>query len=521
VPRVLVAVATIVAVATAILVLAASPGNAEENTMQDRLMPDLEAIQEYRKGAAGVVSFVRSNPDIFRYRKGDVSQIPDRKRKEAIWDAWKALLDYYLALESIRGYYGVFYKIDDRKVSEEYFIAYYASFLAQYRNALEFIALMDEHDAADTILNEPVGEIGLPGRMYAKFKFRFLNVLIASEFAALEVLHKAAKGDTFPDIRAQIAEDSGEIWRIGKGKGELLTVKNALTVVGDAGKRAFFPVQSGVAHWMGDVRVQRGGAFLISREQLQELLPKLEPGDIILQRREWFLSNVGLPGFWTHAALFIGDEEKRREFFKTDEVERWIQAQGVESGEFEDLFLKRYPEAYRLSNEEDKDGDVPRVIESVGKGVVFTSLEHSGSADSMAVLRPRLTPKEKAEALLRAIHYSGRPYDFQFDFMTDAEIVCSELVFKAYEPNEGFRGLRLPLKNMLGRMLMPPNEMARIFDEHMGSDSAQFDLVAFLDGFEKGGEAIASSVDEFRKSWRRPKWHIMVQEKPKKAPDGP
>jgi hypothetical protein len=67
--------------------------------------------------------------------------------------------------------------------------------------------------------------------------------------------------------------------------------------------------------------------------------------------------------------------------------------------------------------------------------------------------------------VLRAFHYSGRPYDFQFDFVTDAEIVCSELVFKAYEPSDGFPGLRLPFSEMMGRKLMPPNEMARIFDE--------------------------------------------------------
>jgi hypothetical protein len=378
---------------------------------------------------------------------------------------------------------------------------------------------MDRNDAADKVLNDPVVEAGLPGRMYAEFKFRFLNVLVASEFAALEILHKAAKGDTFPDTRAQIAEDASEIWRIGKGKGELLTAKNALTVVKDAGKRAFFPVQSGVARWMGDVRVQRAGAFLISPEQLQELLPKLEPGDILLQRREWFLSNVGLPGFWTHAALFIGDREKRREFFETGEVERWVEGQAVEGGSFEELLEKKYPDAHRLSNEADEEGHIPRVIEAVGKGVILTSFEHSGSADSMAVLRPRLAPKEKAKVLLRAFHYNGRPYDFQFDFMTDAEIVCSELVFKAYEPTDGFRGLRLPLKNILGRMVMPPNEFARIFDEQMDSDSSQFDLVAFLDGFEKGGQAIESSVEEFRKSWRRPKWHVVVQEKPKKVSD--
>jgi hypothetical protein len=487
--------------------------------MESRIDNDLESIEEYRKGIDNIVSYVRDTPRIFRYSEGSSIGIPSREKKEAIWDTWKSALDYYLALESIRRYYSDYYRIEDKKIRDEAFLVYYASFLAQYRYALEFISLIDDHDAADKILNEPVEEIGLPSDMYAEFKFRFLNVLIATEFAALEVLNGLVKGNPHPDTRSQIKEDAEIIWEMGKGKGELLTAKNALTIVKGTGKKAFFPVQSGVARWMGDIRVQRAGAFLISLEQLRNLRSKLKPGDILLQRREWFLSNVGLPGFWTHAALYIGDKEERKKFFNDHEVRRWVEGQGIEDGDFETLLMNKHPKAYKLSATEDEEGHFPRVIEAVGKGVIFTTFEHSGSADSMAVLRPKLTPVEKAEALLRAYHFSGRPYDFQFDFMTDAEMVCSELVYKAYEPRENYRGLLLPLKNMIGRMLMPPNEMSRIFDEEMKSGSRQFDLIAFLDGFEKGREAVESSLDEFRKTWRRPKWHIIVQDKPKKVSD--
>jgi hypothetical protein len=39
-------------------------------------------------------------------------------------------------------------------------------------------------------------------------------------------------------------------------------------------------------------------------------------------------------------------------------------------------------------------------------------------------------------------------------------------------------------------------------------------MVFFLDGQEKEKKAVESTVEELRKSWRRPKWHVVVQEVP-------
>ena len=131
--------------------------------------------------------------------------------------------------------------------------------------------------------------------------------------------------------------------------------------------------------------------------------------------------------------------------------------------------------------------------------------------DSLAVLRPRLSKPEKAQALLRAFHYAGRPYDFNFDFATDAELVCTELVYKAYEPAYGFTGLKFPLTEMLGRKLLPANEIARQFDAQAGTSEQQFDLVIFLDGQERKRNATEASLTDFRSSWKRPKWHVLTQ----------
>jgi hypothetical protein len=58
---------------------------------------------------------------------------------------------------------------------------------------------------------------------------------------------------------------------------------------------------------------------------------------------------------------------------------------------------------------------------------------------------------------------------------------------------------------------LPANEIVRQFDSQYGSDEAQFEFVTFLDGNERGRKAVAASVEQFRQSWRRPKWHVLTQ----------
>jgi hypothetical protein len=157
---------------------------------------------------------------------------------------------------------------------------------------------------------------------------------------------------------------------------------------------------------------------------------------------------------------------------------------------------------------------LPRVVEAISEGVSLTTLEHSADCDALAVLRPRLPKPEQALAVLRAFQYHGRPYDFDFDFATDSELVCTEVVFKAYEPGAATRGLRLPLVEMLGRKVMPANEIIRQLDAQWGTAEQQFEVVVFLDGHELKG-AVERGAAELRASWRRPKWHIVTQNLPK------
>ena len=205
----------------------------------------------------------------------------------------------------------------------------------------------------------------------------------------------------------------------------------------------------------------------------------MKPGDIILERRNWFLSNAFLPGFWPHAALYVGRIED-------------LQRLGIA----DDPRLEAHLEDYLESA---SDGRDHTVIESVSEGVIFSSLTHSMHADYVAVLRPRLSEQEIGEAILRAFRHHGKPYDFEFDFFTADKLVCTELVYRAYEGM-----LRFDLVRMMGRDTLPALELVRKFGRERGQPGQELDFVLFLDAEPASGGANDATEDEFVASAERP-----------------
>jgi hypothetical protein len=263
------------------------------------------------------------------------------------------------------------------------------------------------------------------------------------------------------------------------------------------------PIVADIALWLGDTRLRAADRHLIAEEQLDALLPDLQPGDVIVERRNWYLSNLGLPGFWPHAALYVGSPAELAAWADDDAV-RALFPQGLPA-----WLEANAPEAWAAYNEAHEDGP-SRVIEAVSEGVVFTSLHHSCLADHVAFLRPRRSKAERAYAVAESFRHWGKPYDFDFDFQTITALVCSELVFTAYDlPSSVGTRLNLePLPNVMGRITLPPNDIVARFDAEYGTDAQQFDFVAFLDGDEASGTATMATIEALRASWKRPKWDL-------------
>lgn len=453
---------------------AGNPGNM---ALGEQIIRDRETIMEARRGLSRVITFMKDNPALF---PSHPSQQDHSKNGP----------------------------------HEAEFHTAYAIFLARYHFALAFIGNAEQDPSLHVLLNEPVPELGLPEGTYSELKNKFLNPAMASDFVLMDTRYRRYGKPPSMLLAGGMDEDREYIWRAAEMKGPEMTAKSAFQQIRDMGFRAWLPIQTLVAEWMGDTKVWRQEKSLITRAQIAAMRPILEPGDILLARREWYLSNMGLPGFWTHSLLYVGTPPERRRYFKGDrELAIWTRVQGIHSGDFEQLLRFFARDAYGENRKGSGKGYQIPVIESKSEGVSLASLETAASADSLAVLRPRLPKVSKAKAILRAFTFVGRPYDFNFDFLTDAEMVCTEVIYKAYEPGSSVRGLHLPLTDVLGRKLMTANDVVMVFDQEYGTKNQQFDPILFLDGDEQENIAYLSDVERFRKSWKRPKWHVLAPQK--------
>lgn len=501
-----------------LLLLLASPdpavfGQAEvyTNDPAGGTSDDLYAIEICERGITSTLAYISQNDSAWGLTGEVKRKVLNHEQRTDLVLVWSSILDYFAQLDYIMQENRNFYDENDDKVIEEKFSNYYLAFLIQYRYALEFLDIAENNKTINVILNEADPENGLDKNTYKKFKFHFLNIMIATHFVALNAINMET-GRKYDELRGRKIDQAVKyIYGMGRGRGIRLTFANAFKIMNDAAFTLWYPFQKGIAEVMADRKVWRQNKYLISSEDIEAISKRLQPGDIILQRREWALTNVGIPGFWTHSAIFIGSPDDRRSLFSGDEISLWVREQGDESGDYEQLLEKAYPDAYGSSVAPPASKDQLRVMEALKPGVVLKSLEKSLTCDGVAVLRPRISNREKAIAIYRAFSYYGRPYDFNFDFQTDSSIVCSELIYKSYEPSTGYQGVTFATIELAGRVVASPNHMARQFDRQYGTDHQQLEFVLFYDGHEKLGKALPGTIDSFRASWARPDWYIFIQ----------
>jgi 1-acyl-sn-glycerol-3-phosphate acyltransferase len=411
--------------------------------------------------------------------------------RQADDDAARSLLlayvNYRTALLRIVWKYQDYQRVDNETLRLRAFLVSYTAASLLYEASVKFVTMFEGAPDAVRKLNEAEPLWQIPPGLYDTVRRSLADPenrkLMAqaqrfyrehgNDFVRLQ-LTTATPFDRFHAAisRAEKTIQQSSITAIAAG------VATPLTDARDAGKEAIYRAQTFISTWIGDTKVREphGGKPLIQPAQLNELRAKLKPGDVMLERRNWFLSNAFLPGYWPHSALYVGTPEDLRRL-----------------GLDRDPRVQKHWQSFVVRDEK---GHEHVIIEAISEGVVFTSFEHSvGEADAAAFLRPNIPEARVKEAIARAFSHVGKPYDFEFDFFSSDKLVCSELVYRAFDGD-----IKLPLVDVMGRKTLPPIEIVRQCEMERTHPPAQFAFVAWLHGDEKRGRAIFRGEDEFYKT---------------------
>jgi hypothetical protein len=474
---------------------------------------DSQSYREYDQGLEHYLIVLEARAELF---EDDALLGADDER--LVLDAWEAIYAYSFALDQIRIFYEDWYRFDPSRAQRSRhlrsFLLTFAAELALYEKATRVVTLLSENRNIVKFLNAPHEDRGLAANSFSSFRQDLQGSRDAARVVAgtsyLKWLEEALNGQ-------DEARTTGSDWlweraerhlAIIEGIGVLSvgtdTLGSDIKLLQRGVRRVWYPAQKGVAEWMGDTRVRRVDWYLIGESLQTELVAQLEPGDILLSRKNWYVSNVGLPGFWPHAMLYIGDPEQFTAYFDDPDVRAWVREQSGEDIGFATYLERRWPSRWLRYSFEDH-GQPYRVIEAVSEGVSFSTMDHA-AGDYLVAFRPRLSKLAKAQAIAEAFTYIDRPYDFDFDFATDHALVCTEVVWRAYRPAQGKAGLELGLVELAGRPTLPANDLARQYVAERGSADAQLEFVAFIDAIEHQQLAVFSTEAEFALTPDRTKW---------------
>jgi len=173
-------------------------------------------------------------------------------------------------------------------------------------------------------------------------------------------------------------------------------------------RQAVYAIQSWVSRWVGQLSTQPTHQPALPENIKTELLALLQPGDVLVTRKEHSLTNYFLPGYWPHAALYLGGS---------------------------------------------------RVVEALADGVHERSVESPFAVDAITAIRPQLEAEQIETALERARRHVGKPYDFDFDFTRADRMVCTEVVYRSYA---GIGTMQFQLTRRTGRETLSAEDLLNL-----------------------------------------------------------
>ena len=293
-----------------------------------------------------------------------------------------------------------------------------------------------EHSVIQRKLNEAIPELRIPRRQFTRIFEAFIKE--SSVLALLDAMKFAKKHRG--GLQA-LASDPV----VGAIATQLPELETSL----DPSKRAYLrgawafvchkwrrrgvvtanTILSGVVEGVGRVAsdIQLTDVKRVTDEIRRAIADELKPGDVLITRHATALTNLFMPGFWPHAALYVGTPEQRDALGVT--VPDGKQALWV---------------------------DDICTLEALKDGVRLRRLSDTLAVDFFVVLRPKLSDDALRQAIERGVAHEGKMYNFDFDFFSSDRLVCTEVVYRAYD---GLEGLSFPLTDRAGRKTLSAEDL--------------------------------------------------------------
>ena len=212
----------------------------------------------------------------------------------------------------------------------------------------------------------------------------------------------------------------------------------------DLKKRLQFRFHSAKRRGMGVVQKTSFSAFKISGRLISEIRNQwkrkrvtpvvqrkikrfLQPGDVIITRHDDAATNLFLPGFWPHASLYIGSQKERAALDPDNTCPQLQRSQ-----------------------------DPKCILEARKDGVLFRELSDTLNVDACTIIRPKLSKQQIRDGIARGMSHEGKEYDFEFDFTRADKLVCTEVVYRAFD---GIGDIQLDLTNRSGRLCLSAEDL--------------------------------------------------------------
>lgn len=390
-----------------------------------------------------------------------------KSEKQKLKKKWKKIAPLFSRLKSIRGKYGfgLWFKRD----YNGFIIKYYTTIL-YYNMAQEIQASFKEHEVfIRQFLFENYSENYDTIARYI-YKRNFLYYLnYPKKFLAL------VENKISPELKWMLEIERNSLVNFD------FDAKNFYFYFIGKWEKLMYIVVKWVGIVLSNLKIPK--KWVISEKSIEIFYQKVSPWDILLTRRSFATTNIYIPGFWKHMAMYMGT---------------W-------------KYLKRH--FARLLPDQELLDDTHYVIESLRQWVIIRPFkQYIRWVDYLWVFRWDFSKKKIQSAIIEVLWWLQYGYDYLFNFYSDRSFVCSELITKSYlkdSPKDEW--LTIHLKHVPGWLTYPPNSFVKKVSDEFDTPHQEVIPILFIDAHIIKWKSFIASNKELLQSHTRSKFSFLLK----------